>query len=114
MTQTKLFELDTEMSRDEGFKQSIRYPDHPGSKTSGASEDAANKIADTARLLRGKALSVLMSRPCTADEVAAELGVSVLSCRPRISELLKQGKIEDTGIRRRNESGQTATVWRAR
>jgi hypothetical protein len=35
-----------------------------------------------------------------------------LSVRPRISELNRTGKIKQTGARRKNESGMTATVWR--
>ena len=38
---------------------------------------------------------------------------SPLSVRPRLSELKAMAKIVATGERRRNESGMTATVWRA-
>jgi predicted ArsR family transcriptional regulator len=49
----------------------------------------------------------------TADELAKLLRRSPLSVRPRLSELKALGKVAATGERRRNESGMTATVWRA-
>lgn len=49
----------------------------------------------------------------TADEVAELLGESVLSVRPRVSELKVQGKVEATTKRRCNVSHKTAVVWRA-
>ena len=49
----------------------------------------------------------------TADEVAELLGESVLSVRPRVSELKAQGRVEATTKRRCNVSGKTAVVWRA-
>jgi predicted ArsR family transcriptional regulator len=48
----------------------------------------------------------------TADEIAKDLNLSILSVRPRVSELHRSGEIEQTGGRRKNESGMTATVWR--
>jgi predicted transcriptional regulator len=48
----------------------------------------------------------------TADEIADELNRSILSIRPRFSELLRQGLIRDTGVRRGNQSGCSAKVWR--
>jgi hypothetical protein len=38
---------------------------------------------------------------------------SPLSVRPRLSQLRAAGKIVATDQRRRNESGMTATVWKA-
>lgn len=48
----------------------------------------------------------------TADEIAHHTGKSVLFVRPRVSALKKFRLIEDTGERRRNESGRPAAVWR--
>jgi len=48
----------------------------------------------------------------TADEIAKDLNLSVLSVCPRVSELKRLGEIQQTGARRKNESGTTATVWR--
>jgi hypothetical protein len=70
-------------------------------------------VAADASLLRQQCLNVLGRHPggLTADEVAAALGESVLSIRPRMSELRRLGEIADTGDRRRNASGHTAAVW---
>ena len=48
----------------------------------------------------------------TADEVADVLGQSVLSIRPRVTELANNDEIEDSGKRRKNASGRNAIVWR--
>lgn len=48
----------------------------------------------------------------TADELAAEMGESVFSVRPRVAELHKQGLIERTGERRPSSNGRASAVWR--
>ena len=93
-----------------------RYPDAPGAKTSGPSQEAANAVKPRALDIRLRVLQELRGWPngLTADECAANLGLSVLSVRPRFSELSKQGLIFKTYGRRTNASGMSATVWRAR
>jgi predicted ArsR family transcriptional regulator len=90
------------------------YPNAPGFKVSGPSEQAAEAIAGTASNMRAAVLAQFAQYPAgaTADEVAKDLNLSVLSVRPRVSELKRTGKIRQTGTRRKNESGMTATVWR--
>ena len=92
------------------------YPDAPGFKVSGPSEQAAKAIGSTANKMRAAVLAqiALHAAGATADEIAKDLNLSVLSVRPRVSELNRNGAIEQTGARRRNESGMTATVWRIR
>jgi len=91
----------------------FNYPDIPGSKTTGTSMSAAMDMAQQAPLLRDRALALIRTRgPLTADEVAGHMSESVLTVRPRISELKRQGKIEDSGTRRLNNSGKMATCWR--
>lgn len=75
------------------------YPDAPGFKVAGPSQLAAEKVAPTSNKIRAD------------DEIATCLNLSVLSVRPRVSELHRLGTIERTGSRRTNESGMTATVW---
>lgn len=89
-----------------------RYPDSPGFKVGGTSEDAAASVEDEAPILRNRVLKVLADDPATADECAAQLGASVLSIRPRVTELKQQGRITDAGFRRRNLSGRKAIVWK--
>jgi predicted ArsR family transcriptional regulator len=90
------------------------YPDAPGFKVHGASEDAAKQIGGKTKQMLAAVLAEFAKRPCgaTADEVAKALNMSVLSIRPRVSELRRTGKIKQTGTRRTNDSGMTATVWR--
>lgn len=89
------------------------YPETPGFKTDGPSLVAALNVAEDAATLRAAVLDSLDKHgPATADECAARLNRSILSVRPRFSELRAAGKIGDSGERRRNSSGHTATVWR--
>lgn len=89
------------------------YPNVPGSKAPGTSEEAAESMRVSAPTLRAEALMVLeRSGPLTADEIANRLNRSVLAIRPRVTELFKMGRIEDTGTRRANASGRRAVVWR--
>ncbi len=76
------------------------------------SREAKQSIEKISDVLRGQCVEALTKGDYTADEVADMLKLSVLSIRPRFTELLKAGRIEDTGIRRKNVSGRNATVWR--
>jgi predicted ArsR family transcriptional regulator len=90
------------------------YPDAPGFKVAGPSQQAAEAITGKAARLRATVLAQIAQyrAGATADEIATDLNLSVLSVRPRVSELHRTGEIEQTGGRRKNESGMTATVWR--
>lgn len=90
------------------------YPGAPGFKAQGPSEDAARTMRPTAARLRALVLARIGQSPngTTADEIAEHLNLSILSVRPRVSDLNRHGDIQPTGQRRKNESGMTATVWR--
>jgi hypothetical protein len=92
------------------------YPCGPGAKAGGTSAEAGLQIAARARVLRRKVyetIRILSPDGLTADETAQLLKESVLSVRPRVSELKALGLIVATGERRRNASGMSANVWRA-
>lgn len=92
-----------------------KYPNAPGYKNKdphGPSKEAAIAMLPKAPTLRQLCLERIEQLPMTADEVADLLEKPIYSIRPRITELLKLGKIVDSGQRRANESGKTATVWR--
>ena len=86
----------------------------PGSKTGGTSAQAAREVERSGRAvtLKEKVIEELTGDALTADEIAANIGETVLSIRPRVAYLAKDGIIVDTGQRRANESGKQATVWR--
>lgn len=90
------------------------YLDSPGHKRRDTAREAAEHIAKAAPVLRAKCLAVLeRSNGLTADEVAGRLGVSILSIRPRLTELSRAGQVRDSGHRRANASGRSAIVWAA-
>ncbi|MFN7174201.1 MAG: hypothetical protein ACK4MT_05760 [Thermaurantiacus tibetensis] len=95
------------------FRWQERYPGAPGFKRQATSAEAATSMRDQAGRLRGAVLAALRRHgPLTADEIAGALGETVLSVRPRVSELAVEGLVVKTSQRRRNDSGRTAIVWR--
>ena len=94
-----------------------KYPDAPGFKAPGTSQEAAASIAASAKNLRGKVLAFFRDNSpaaFSADELAIRLRRSPLSVRPRVSELAAAGLIEKADERTKNESGMTAARWRAK
>lgn len=91
-----------------------RYPHTPGYKERDTSRRAALAVRPRAATLRQRCLEVLRGQELTADEVAAKMGESILSIRPRIAELNKMGLIVDAARRKRNASGENAKVWRVK
>jgi predicted ArsR family transcriptional regulator len=91
------------------------YPESPGYKATATetSRKAAGETKPTVEMQRQQCLERLRHGDLTADEVAAQLHASVLSIRPRISELNAMGRVVATEARRRNGSGKSAVVWRA-
>lgn len=94
----------------------VTYPDRAGYRENTTSRDAAKKADGRAGALRSRILELLMRHPAglTSDETATMLGETVLSVRPRFSELRQLGHVERTGERRQNASGLNAHVFRAR
>ena len=95
-----------------------RYPDVPGAARGvDTSIAAAEEMKPRAAILREKCLAHLKRwgmTGSTADECAAALNESVLSIRPRFTELLRANRIQDTGTRRPNASGRNAIVWKVK
>ncbi len=92
----------------------MSYPATPGYKVDGPSKDAAIAMIPTANTLRWRVFSAISNAPngLTTDECASLLNETVLSIRPRFTELAAGKWIEDSGKRRKNLSGRSATVWR--
>ena len=89
------------------------YPHAPGWKEDTTSREAAESIEGHADTVRAHVLDALRLRSMTADEVARTLNESILTVRPRVTELYKDGRILRTGERRKNRSGKDAHVYRA-
>lgn len=87
------------------------YPDAPGYKREGTSQEAAQSMKSRAATLREMVMQELAKAPGTADELAKRLGQDKLSIRPRCSELFKEKRIVETGEFRKNDSGINAIVW---
>jgi hypothetical protein len=80
----------------------MSYPTTPGHKGTDTSKAAAPH-RDTAAKIRSQVLAEFESfGPMTADECAARLQMSILTVRPRCSELKLTNCLADTGERRRN------------
>lgn len=93
----------------------MNYPAQPGASDRETSIAAADAIAGKAPTLRAATLAAIqVSDGLTADETADVLGASILSIRPRVTELARLGELEDSGERRANHSGKAAIVWRKR
>lgn len=91
----------------------MHYPAQPGTKAPGPSTLAAWSAGRNCRKLRDDVLAALAAQSMTADECAAKLQVSILSIRPRFSELRAMGRIAETETRRPSSTGHSSTVWRA-
>jgi len=90
------------------------YPHNPGHKTSGTSERAAESVSGRSNALRLQCLDHLRKRGAlgsTADECATALNESVLSIRPRFSELVALKLIRETKLTSMNASGRQATIY---
>lgn len=89
-----------------------RYPQRAGHKVAGTSQEAADAIEGNGRAakLRAAVLGYYANHTGTPDEAAAYLGESILSIRPRCSELLTQGKLYRTGERRASSEGRSQNV----
>ena len=96
----------------------MSYPHKPGFKARATSRTAAKSVEAKAAPLRDRVYEIIKKagrRGITADEAADALDVSILSVRPRVSELAVMNWLEDTMQRRANKgSGKHAIVWRAR
>ncbi len=88
------------------------YYNGTGYRPTDTSFAAADHAAGTSEQVRKKIVAAITSTgPMTADETARVLDLSVLTVRPRFTELRLTGKIRDTGRRRKNDSGRNAIVW---
>lgn len=92
------------------------YPNKPGfyPHAPETSQQAAESVAQAALNREAMALALIRANAangCTADEVADTFEWERYSSRPRLSGLKAQGKIVDSGKRRKAISGRSQAVW---
>lgn len=94
------------------WRPPAKYPERPGSKRQyGQSVVAARKMAGAARTIADRIIDYLQPGVrATPDEIAKAIEVSIVSVRPRCSELIGRGLIRETSKVRRNASGHGAAV----
>jgi beta-lactamase superfamily II metal-dependent hydrolase len=73
------------------------------------SKEALDKIDTEKMREKVEAAYYVLPAGATADEIAAEMNESILSIRPRVSEL-KNKVLWPTGERRRNKNGNSCAV----
>jgi hypothetical protein len=78
-----------------------------------SSFDGAQAIAPVRETLAAKCLKLVAEAPngLTASEVAGALGWDLCSVRPRFTELLRRGKVKDSGERRKARTRVGEIVW---
>jgi hypothetical protein len=93
------------------------YPDMPGYSVPGPSQEAAMAVRDRVPAMHMRIRAVLQSaypQGLTRDQIAHRIGILPHKVGPRLSELhtatIRQ--IEQTGERRRGDSGVSMNVWR--
>jgi hypothetical protein len=87
----------------------------PGYKEHSTSKEAATKVALRSRKLRERTLDAIRrkhSYGATPEEVCEILNESILSIRPRFTELKIMNFIYDSGLRRKNSFNSNTKVWR--
>ena len=89
-----------------------RYPRQPAATADITSQEAARDLAPRAQRIRDRVENLLRVERVTVHEAAERLGLPVPTVQPRFSELRQMRRIQDSGLRRRNEaSGKNAKVW---
>jgi len=89
------------------------YPDRPGYVAgSDTSKEAAKRSDNSAGAMRLKVLAHINAvGNATCDEIEEAMKLKHQTASARIRELVLDGKIQDTGMRRRTRSGSSARVY---
>jgi hypothetical protein len=90
------------------------YPDAPGWSEPDTSRKAADSMEPHMGRLQALVLAAISACPRTARELEDDLDMRTQTVTGRIRELVLLGKVEDSGLRRRTDSGRSAKVWRAK
>lgn len=97
------------------FQQDGVYGDLPGHQGDDTAIAAAEKVQHSVEWVQERILEAIdRAGPwgVTADEVMKDLQLKPNNVRPRFTELKLADKIEDAGMRRKNDDGNSARVWK--
>ena len=90
----------------------MNYPYTPGYQATDTSKAAAHRFDLKINDMHESVLEALRgTHGMTSDEVATKIGESILTIRPRVTELKRMGLVVDTGSRRKNVSCRSAIVY---
>lgn len=80
---------------------------------SDTSKEAAESIAKDTGRLRLLVLEEIRDAAggLTCDEIEIRLELTHQTCSPRVNELMRSGRIRDSGVRRKTRGGRNAAVW---
>ena len=88
-----------------------RKRDTDTAKRAAASVDARSIEGIVVGILRRH--EVQFHEGLTTEEIAQKSGLSLVTVSPRMRPLASKNLVADSGLRRKNESGRNAIVWRA-
>lgn len=91
----------------------MSYPDDPGYSDDDTSKKAADAYRDHLAPSQERCIRAVQEagkKGCTADEVDAALGLPVKTSGPRLSELVKAGRLWVNGTKRSGRSGRQQRV----
>ena len=91
----------------------LSYPtERAGFKKPGTSQEAAERLKGRAKAWAQIAYLMAESKPMTADEISERLGWKIWYGRPRCSEMIKMGRLEESGERGLSVNGKPAAKLR--
>lgn len=92
----------------------IDFDAPPAQSHSATSQAAGDSVRESAGTLRSRVLELLRTvghNGATDEEIQRVLGMNPSTQRPRRIELVKAGRVVDSGRVRLTTSGRHATVW---
>jgi hypothetical protein len=100
-----------------GDKPYVPYGGKPpyrqGNPTSQAAAESVAHVAPTVRETVYECIAAAGPHGRINNEIADDLGRKLQTVCARVAELRLAGRIKDSGIRRKTDTGRDAIVWRA-
>ena len=90
------------------------YADRAPHSNETTSKEAAESVKGDVTRIAKRVLDMVRRSPMTCFEIECDSGLSHQTASARLTQLRKDGLIEDSGDKRETASGRRAIVWRAR